>query len=139
MTPSIVTPVLLHPGLNTLGRCVLTCPFWIAGLRKPMDWPSALAEMAHFGLAPAVPLAILVVALQLGGSLAVILDRWTWFAAGALAAFTFVATLIAHPFWAFPEDQRFAQANIFFEHMALIGGLLLAAILAETAKDRRSR
>ena len=45
---------------------------------------------------------------------------------------TAVATLIAHPFWEVADPMvRFHERNTFLEHVGLIGGLMLAAILRE--------
>ena len=44
--------------------------------------------------------------------------------------FTAAATLIAHPFWQVADPMaRFHERNTFLEHVGLIGGLMLAAIL----------
>jgi len=129
--PRPIASLLGSDAVLIAARIVLTCPFWISGLTKLGNWPSALGEMEHFGLSPAGPLAALVIALQLGGSAAIIAGRWTWLAAGALGVFTGLATLIAHAFWTYPAAERFAQTNTFFEHMSIIAGLALAAILAD--------
>lgn len=132
MTGEKIRAALLgSPLAALLARVALTCPYWLSGLTKLSDWQGAIGEMRHFGLQPEAPLAAMVVALQLAGSLAIIAGRWTWLAAAALAVFTAVATVIAHAFWTFPQPERFAQTNIFFEHVAIIGGLALAAILAD--------
>lgn len=123
--------VLGSPIVAFLARVTLTCPYWLSAASKLANWQGAIGEMQHFGLEPAAPLAAAVIALQLIGSLLIILGRWTWLAAAALAGFTAAATLIAHAFWTFPKSERFAQTNIFFEHVAIIGGLALAAILAD--------
>jgi len=70
--------------------------------------------------------------VQLGGSLLLILGRLGWLAAGALGVFTGLATLIAHPYWTIADPiERFHALNTFLEHIGLIGGFMLAAILVE--------
>jgi uncharacterized membrane protein YphA (DoxX/SURF4 family) len=44
--------------------------------------------------------------------------------------FTALATLIAHPFWTMVGQERFLATNAFFEHLGLIGGFVIAALLA---------
>lgn len=134
MTPNVISDLLTNRIFAFAVRLALTSPFWLSGGLKLLDWDAALAEMNHFGLAPAAPLAILVILLQLGCALAIIVDRIVWLAAGVLGVFTAIATLLAHAYWTYPEPERFAQFNIFFEHLSIIGGLALAAILAEKEK-----
>ena len=77
------------------------------------------------------------VAVQLLGSLMLIFGRLGWLAAGALGVFTGLATLIAHPFWTLTDPiERFHALNTFLEHIGLIGGLMLAAILVEKEHAR---
>jgi hypothetical protein len=46
-----------------------------------------------------------------------------------LAAFTGLATLIAHPFWLFPQAQQTGQMMTFLEHGALAAGLIAAGTM----------
>ena len=84
--------------------------------------------MNHFGLALAAPLAIAVIAVELGASVMILIGFYRWLAALALGGFTLMATLIALRFWELPAGQeRFMAANAFFEHLGLVGGFLLVA------------
>jgi uncharacterized membrane protein YphA (DoxX/SURF4 family) len=84
--------------------------------------------MEHFGLAPAAPFAIAVIALEVGASIMILTGFYRWLAALALAGFTLMATLIALRFWELPAGhERFIAANAFFEHLGLVGGFLLVA------------
>ena len=42
--------------------------------------------------------------------------------------------LVANNFWALEGHERFIALNAFFEHLGLIGGFALAAILAYRQK-----
>jgi uncharacterized membrane protein YphA (DoxX/SURF4 family) len=98
------------------------------GIVKATDFSGAIAEMNHFGLAPAVPIAIAVIALELGASVMILTGFYRWLGALALGGFTLMATLIALRFWEMPPSQeRFMAANAFFEHLGLVGGFLLVA------------
>jgi hypothetical protein len=46
-----------------------------------------------------------------------------------------LATLLAHSWWTKTGIERFHDFNTFWEHVGLIGGLMLAAALA--VRDRR--
>lgn len=54
---------------------------------------------------------------------------WTAWAAGALIAFTLVVSLTLLDFWTQEGDARAAALNGFLMNLALIGGLILAAML----------
>lgn len=134
MTPKAISDLLTNRVVALIARLALTLPFWLSGIQKLLDWETAIAEMKYFGLSPAAPLAALVILLQLGGTLAINFGRMVWLAGGALGVFTALATLLAHAYWTYPEADRVSQFNIFFEHLSIIGGLALAAILAEKEK-----
>lgn len=98
------------------------------GLNKAIDCPSAIAEMNHFGLSPAAPLAVAVIVLELGAAALILTGFWRWLGALALAGFTLMATFVALRFWEMPVGQeRFMAANSFFEHLGLVGGFVLVA------------
>lgn len=126
----VVDTVLSAPAALLIARIALTCPFWIGGMMKLIAWDAALAEMTHFGLMPAPLFAASVAALQLSASLAIIVDRFAWLAAGALGLFTLAASIMAHDFWNYVGQDRVMQANTFLEHLAIIAGLVLAAMIS---------
>jgi transmembrane protein len=129
-TPPPIAALLESPALNIAGRILLTLPFWSSGIAKLLDIDGALTEAAHFGLEPVWVTVLATLAVQLGGSAALITGRFAWIGAGALGMFTALATLIAHPFWTVADPMaRFHERNTFLEHVGLIGGLVLAAIL----------
>ena len=112
-----------------LARLALVAPFLLSGFLKLFDFPGAVAEVRGLtGLEPAALFAALVIATQLGGSAAVLFGgRWAWLGAGLLAGFTVLATLLAHAWWTRTGVDRARDLNIFWEHAAICGGLLLAA------------
>jgi len=135
MTPRPIIRLLSDDRLVFLAVILLTLPYWASGLAKMANLPGALAEARQFGLEPALATVLLTILVQIGGSLMLIAGRWSWLGAGALGVFTALATLIAHPFWqAIDPMARFHERNTFFEHVALIGGLMLAAVLRERAQ-----
>lgn len=131
-TPAPLSALLRSTAFGVLARTALTLPYWWSGIAKLTDLHGALAEAAHFGLKPAWLIVTATVLVQLAGSIALILGRAGWLAAGALGVFTALATLIAHPYWTVADPvERFHALNTFLEHIGLIGGLMLAAILVE--------
>lgn len=107
---------------------LLVCAAYLqGGLYKATHFGEAIAEMEHFGLRPPAVMAVLVIATELGGSALVLTGRLRWLGAFALAGFTFLATLMAYRFWEAAPAGRIPVMNGFFEHLGLIGGLLLVA------------
>jgi uncharacterized membrane protein YphA (DoxX/SURF4 family) len=127
--PRPIAQVLALPALDYIARLALASPFLVSGIVKLFDFPGAMAEVTGLGLGPAAPFAIAVIITQLGGSILFLTRRYCWLGAGLLAGFTVVATLLAHPFWAFEGPDRGRQTATFFEHVAIVGGLAMAALL----------
>lgn len=115
--------------VDAVARAGLCLAFVYSGLAKLVDFPSAVAEQAHFGLQPAVFFAAATVVVQLGGATMVLFCRGRWRALGALvlAGFTVAATWIGHAFWTMQDTERFHNLNAFLEHAGLVGGFLLVA------------
>jgi uncharacterized membrane protein YphA (DoxX/SURF4 family) len=109
---------------------LLLCSAYLqGGLEKAFDFPAALAEMRHFGMAPAAPLAVLTIAGELGASLLVLCGWKRWAGAAYLAVFTLAANLVANRFWELSGMARTMSENGFFEHLGLAGAFMLVALL----------
>ncbi|SFP60597.1 Uncharacterized membrane protein YphA, DoxX/SURF4 family [Variovorax sp. OK605] len=116
------------PVLRWVALLLLCAAYLQGGFNKAMDFGSAIAEMNHFGVSPAAPMAAAVIVLELGASVLILTGFYRWLGAVALAAFTLFATFLALRFWLMPLGQeRFMAANSFFEHLGLVGGFLLVA------------
>jgi uncharacterized membrane protein YphA (DoxX/SURF4 family) len=136
-TPRAIASVLNFAPTAFLARLLLVSAYLVGAITKLGDWPAALAEQAHFGLAPPALWAGLTIAVELVGPLLVLSGRLVWLGAGMLGVFTALAALTANAFWAMPEGaERFAATNAFFEHMGLVGGFVLVAVLAWRAERR---
>lgn len=133
-----IAALLVQPWFSLLARVALTAAFWLSGISKLANFPGAVAEIRGLtSMEPAALVAAIVIAVQIGGSLLVIWGgRWAWFGAGALGVFTLAATLMAHAWWTKTGVERVRDFNTFWEHMGLIGGLMLAAILAAVLANR---
>jgi uncharacterized membrane protein YphA (DoxX/SURF4 family) len=128
--PRWVRAILSWPWLLPISRIALVSAFLIGGTQKLIDFPAAVAEQAHFGLQPAWLWATAAIMVELSGSALVIVGRWVWLGAGGLGVLTAVAMLTANDFWAKTDHDRFMAVNAFFEHLGLIAGLVLVAILS---------
>jgi uncharacterized membrane protein YphA (DoxX/SURF4 family) len=116
------------PALRWIALLLLCAAYLQGGLQKAFDFPAAIAEMNHFGLSPAAPLAIAVIVLELGAAALILTGRLRWLGALALAGFTLMATFVALRFWEMPAGPaRFGATNAFFEHLGLVGAFVLVA------------
>ncbi len=135
--PRFVDAILDWPPTWFLARLLLVGAYLLGGVVKLSDWPAAVAEQAHFGMNPPTLWAALTIAIELIGPLLILSGRLVWLGAGMLGVFTLLAAFTANAFWAMPAGpERFAATNAFFEHIGLIGGFVLAALVAEQAKRR---
>jgi uncharacterized membrane protein YphA (DoxX/SURF4 family) len=135
--PRFVDLILDWRWTAIFARLALVSAYLLGGIAKLGDWPAAIAEQAHFGMHPPALWAALTIAVELFGSFLVLSGRLVWLGAGMLGAFTLLAAFIANAFWSMPPGQeRFMATNAFFEHVGLIGGFVLAALVAEHSGRR---
>jgi uncharacterized membrane protein YphA (DoxX/SURF4 family) len=123
----VLVPVLGSGLVHWLALLALCAAYLQGGLDKALDFDAAVAEMRRFNLDPAAPIAAATIALEIGASLLILAGYLRWLAALALAGFTLMASFLANPFWSAMPPERLAMANAFFEHLGLVGGLLLVA------------
>lgn len=134
-TPQFVAIVLEWAPTWFLARLLLVSAYLLGGIVKLADWQGAIAEQAHFGMQPPALWAALTIAVEIAASALILSNRLVWLGAGMLGIFTFFAALTANAFWSMPYGQeRFMATNAFFEHLGLIGGFVLVALVAERAK-----
>lgn len=131
MTPQGIRRLLNSPATFVLARILLTLPFWSSGLVKLIDFSGGVAEMEHYGFTPGIAFNVATIIVQLGGSLLIIFNRFTWLGAGALGIFTGLTILLVHNFWAKEGEMAMIHMFLALEHIGMIGGLILVAILAE--------
>jgi uncharacterized membrane protein YphA (DoxX/SURF4 family) len=129
-TPWWIAAILSWPWLLLISRVGLVSAFLIGGIQELVEFPEAVAELAHLGLQPDWLWAAVTIVVKIGGSALVIFGRWVWLGAGALGVLTAVAMLTANDFWAKTGHDRFVAVNAFFEHLGLIFGLVLISILS---------
>jgi len=143
MTPTISTTspaTVTTSGIVSRLCLILLCGAYIqGGLDKAFDFPSAIAEMQRFGLAPALPFALLAIVGELGGSILVVSGYLRWLGAAYLGVFTLVATFIANRFWDLAGPARMMLENGFFEHLGLAGAFFLVAWIDFRARGAATR
>ena len=134
--PRFVDAVLDWRWTGFLARLALVGAYLLGGIVKLFDFPAAVAEQAHFGMHPPGVWAVLTIAIELIGPLLILSGRLVWLGAGMLGVFTVLAAFTANAFWAMQGQERFAATNAFFEHLGLVGGFVLAAMIAEHDQRR---
>ncbi len=118
----------MNPALtNTaalVGRILLALMFVVAGVGKIGGFDGTVGYIASKGLPLPVMLAAGTVALEIVAGVALIVGYKARWAALALAAFTLLATVIFHAYWAMPAEQQMVQRLMFLKNIAVTGGLL---------------
>jgi uncharacterized membrane protein YphA (DoxX/SURF4 family) len=135
--PSFVKAILNWRPTWFVARLLLVGAYLLGGVVKASDWHAAVAEQAHFGMNPPALWAALTIAVEIVGPLLSLSGRLVWLGAGMLGVFTVLAAITANAFWLLPPGpERFMATNAFFEHLGLVGGFILAAMLAQAERDR---
>ncbi len=110
----------LSPLFNLAARLMMACIFLVAGWGKVMHYAGVQGFMASSGIPGA--LLPLVIAVEIGGALALVLGFQTRLAAFLLAGFSLLAATLVH---LHPGDEE--QMIVFMDNLAMAGGLLLFA------------
>jgi transmembrane protein len=120
-----------------LAARVLTCGIWIAaGLYKATHVERTIAEMTHLGIPFARLILPLVLALELVGSLLLIIDRYVWLVALAWLVFLVPASWIYHfRFMVKDGTIDFGQFVTGWKNVSIAGGLLALILLDSTRPD----
>ena len=107
------------------GRVLLALMFLMAGFSKLGGLEGTAGYIASKGLPMPQLLAIGAAVLELVAAALLIVGWQARWAALALAAFTLLASVLFHNFWAMPEAQKMMQQQAFMKNLAAIGGLLV--------------
>lgn len=108
----------INNAAELLGRILLATIFVLAGLNKISGYEGTAAYMASQGVPGG--LLPLVIALEVGGGIAIVVGFLTRLTALALAGFSIASALLFHFNLA---DQT--QFVMFFKNLAMAGGFLI--------------
>lgn len=110
-------------------RISIAAVFLVSGIHKGLWHQTAAAEFRRDGI-PAIWFTLpATVILHLAASICIVIGFLTREAALALALFTIVATLKVHAYWRLPKPEQLARSRITLANLAIIGGLLLLAVV----------
>ena len=107
-----------------IARVLLALMFLLAGLSKFGGLEGTAGYIASKGLPMAQLLAIATATLEVVAAVMLIVGWQARWAALALAAFTLLASVIFHNYWALPADQQMMQQLMFMKNLSVVGGLL---------------
>jgi len=108
-------------------RLSIALLFFVAGVRKAMAFGATLGYLGALGVPlPMIALPV-TIAIEVGGSLLLLLGVRLRWVAPVMALFTLATALTAHQFWSAPPEQFDGQLYNFLKNIAIAGGLLLVA------------
>lgn len=111
-----------------VARVLLAQVFIISGIGKFKAFAATAALMGNLGLPAPQLLLVLTLVLELGGGVLLILGWQARCVALVFFGFTFVTTVVAHPFWSAEPAGFIGQLNNFLKNLAIMGGMLYVAI-----------
>jgi putative oxidoreductase len=110
-----------------LGRILIALLFIPAGISKITGFGGTVGYIASKGLPLPQVAAAGTIVVEIVVGLALLVGFKARYAALILAAFTVVASVLFHNFWAMPEAQKMMQQLMFTKNFAIVGGLLFVA------------
>jgi putative oxidoreductase len=107
-----------------IARVLLALMFLIGGISKFTGLDGTAGYIASVGLPAPQLLAVGAGLVEVIGAVLLIVGWQARWAALALAAFTLLASVLFHNYWAMPADQQMMQQLMFMKNLAITGGLL---------------
>jgi putative oxidoreductase len=109
-------------------RILLMLLFLLSGIPKLTGFSGTVGYMASTG-APFPPLAAIVaIAFEVFGALALLLGVFTRPIALLYVFYAFGTSLIGHHYWTYEGAARMANFINFYKNLSIMGGLLLLAV-----------
>lgn len=129
--PILIHDLLMSDAFLILARVILTSFFWVAGIFGILKFSVMVETIKAHRLPMPRLIVVLMVITELVGSILLITDfrSMGWLGAGALGVFTFLSIPLGHAFWRYPPPKKMEEFQLALEHLAVIGGLMCAAIL----------
>ena len=110
-----------------VGRILLGLIFVLSGFAKISGFDGTAGYIASKGMPLPQLVAALTIVVELGGGLALMAGLYTRQVVVVLAAFTLLAGVIFHNFWAVPQPEQMAQQINFMKNLSIAGGMLVLA------------
>ena len=110
---------------------ILTCGIWVAaGLYKATHFEHTVKEMQGHGIPLSRVALPIVIALEMVGSLLLIVDSWVWLVCVAWLVFLIPASYLYHFRYMVREGTiDFLQWVMFWKNVSIAGGLIALILL----------
>jgi putative oxidoreductase len=108
-----------------IGRLGLGLIFLVSGISKILSYNAMLQIMADQGVRGASILLPLATAIEVLGSIGLIMGFRIQLVSLLLAAYLIPVTFVFHRFWAVSGDARQLQTVQFLKNLSIMGGLVL--------------
>jgi putative oxidoreductase len=108
-----------------IARILMGAPFVVAGIRNFRNLDRLVGLMESRKVPNARIATIIGVTVQLVSAVLIVIGVFTPWAALGEAIFLAAATLIVHPYWTFPKDERFPHINACIVNTSMVGGFLM--------------
>lgn len=108
-----------------IARILMGLPFVVAGIRNFRNLDRLVGLMEGRKVPNARIITMVGVAVQLVSAVLIVIGVLVPWAALGLAIFLAAATLIVHPYWTFPAEERFPHINACIVNTALVGAFLM--------------
>jgi putative oxidoreductase len=108
-----------------IARILMGAPFVVAGIRNFRNLDRLVGLMESRKVPNARIATIIGVTVQLVSAVLIVIGVFTPWAALGEAIFLAAATLIVHPYWAFPKEERFPHINACIVNTSMVGGFLM--------------
>jgi putative oxidoreductase len=110
--------------LPAIGRVLLALIFVLSGISKLGTIAATATHMASAGIPYANDLVWCAVALELGGGILLIMGFLTRLVGAAYFFYLLTLAVTFHAYWRMAGAQAHAQHADFFQHVAMMGGML---------------
>ena len=108
-----------------IARVLMGAPFVVAGIRNFRNLDRLVGLMESRKVPNARIATIIGLTVQLVSAVLIVIGVFTPWAALGEAIFLAAATLIVHPYWTFPKDERFPHINACIVNTSMVGGFLM--------------
>lgn len=112
-------------GVVLVARILLVVLFLVFGWGKLTDYSGTVSAMSRTGLPLPQIAALVAMAVEFLGAIALILGIWTRPIAVLFAFYTLATALIAHRYWEMTGAAQYGSEINFYKNLSIMGGFLL--------------
>ena len=133
--PTFLEKIFALPFMPLVTRVLLTFMFWASGLFHLIRWNANVGVLTANGWGSPVVLNAAIVATNLIGSALIIQGRFAWLGALGLMVFTALTVFLVHNFWTMQPPAAIPEMLVAFEHVTVIGALVLYLLYEQRSRS----